>query len=74
MCSVVREVLQKRGPDMRLQSQALDCLRESTEDFITQLFEEANLACFHRSRVTVDTKDVRLVQSIRSMSAGARPN
>lgn len=66
MCSVVREVLQNASSaDMRLQSLALECLRESSEDYLVQLFEEATLCCYHRSRVTLNVKDMRLVQLIR---------
>lgn len=65
VCSVVREVLQNRAPEMRLQAMALDCLRESSEDYLVQLFEDAVLCCYHRSRVTLNVKDMRLVQLIR---------
>lgn len=57
--------MQQFKNDFRLQSAALECLRESSEAYLVQLFEDANLACFHRSRVTLDVKDVRLVQVIR---------
>lgn len=63
--SVVREVLQNRSTEMRIQSLALECLRESTENYLVQLFTDAALCCFHRQRVTVNVKDLRLVRVIR---------
>lgn len=71
--SVVHEVLQQFKIDYRLQSEALECIRESSEAYLVQLFEDANLACFHRTRVTLDVKDVRLVQCLRrSNDAGKK--
>lgn len=59
--------------EMRIQGLAIECLRESAEYYLVQLFEDANLACFHRQRVTVDRKDMRFVRVIRGFKDPGRP-
>lgn len=63
--SVVREVLQKYGPDLRMQGASIECLRESSEYYLTQLFEDASWACMHRGRVTLGAVDMKLILIIR---------
>lgn len=50
---------------MRLQAMALECLRESSESYLVNLFEDAALCCHHRKRVTTEVQDVRLIQVFR---------
>lgn len=66
--SVVHEVLQQFKIDYRLQSEALECIRESSEAYLVQLFEDANLACFKQSSVTLDVEDMRLVEVLRGLN------
>ena len=70
--SVVREVLQGCGTDLRVQSVTLECLQEATESYMVQLFEDCYLCCLHRARVTLTDKDVRLVQILRGPSEVGR--
>lgn len=70
--SLVREVIQQYKQDFRLQTEALNCLQEASEQYLVQLFEDANLACYHRTRVTVDVKDMRLIQLLRGAADPGR--
>ena len=51
--------------DLRFQAQALIALQESSEAFLTGLFEDANLCAIHANRVTVMKKDMDLARRIR---------
>lgn len=73
VCSVVHEVLQGKSTEMlRVQSTALECLRESTEHYLIELFEDAQLTCLHRRRVTVHPVDTMLVQLLRGKTDPGR--
>lgn len=52
--------------DFRFQSTTLEALQESTEYYLTQIFEDAFRCTVHRDRVTLMPKDVQLVKSIRN--------
>lgn len=67
---LVRELLQKAIYDrnqtsFRLQSNALEALRESTEMFICTMFEDATLLVLHRGRKTLIGRDLRLLQYLK---------
>lgn len=49
----------------RITSQALECLQESSEMYVTQLFEDSYLLTMHRARVTLHPKDLRLANYLR---------
>lgn len=51
--------------DYRMQSVALECLRESSEAYLVQLFEDAKEACYHRNQATLKVKDMHLVHTLR---------
>lgn len=57
--------MQRFKNDYHIHSDALECLRESSEAYLVQLFEDAKLLCFHRSHVTLNAKDMRLTQIFR---------
>ena len=61
---LVQEILFKQGP-YKIQRKALIALREVTELHVVELFEGANLACMHRDRCTISSKDLRLVRRLR---------
>lgn len=63
--SVAREIIQSFNAELRLQTTALEALREASEDYLVQLYEDAFLCCLHRSRVTLNVKDMRLTQCLR---------
>ncbi|KAH8650405.1 histone-fold-containing protein [Tricladium varicosporioides] len=63
----IREIIIDVGcrPDYRIQASALDALQEATEAFLTTEFELTNLAAIHAKRVTIQQKDMKLVQRMR---------
>lgn len=61
---LVRELLQEKG-EYRIQLQALMALQEVSEEFLTQLFADANELAIHAKRKTIMVKDMRLAQRIR---------
>ena len=61
---VLGEVTTSTSP-IRLQSSALLALQEASEAYMVGLFEDANLACIHAKRQTVQQKDLQFVRKIR---------
>ena len=45
---------------MRWQSSALEALQVAAEDYLVELFEDANLCTIHRQRQTVAPKDIQV--------------
>lgn len=66
---LAREVVQDmpRKNDFRMQASALLALQEATEDYITNLFMNANLGCIHAKRVTLFPRDIQLVRRIQNV-------
>ena len=62
---VVRSICSGIDSDLRFQAQALLALQESSEAYLTGLFEDANLCAIHANRVTVMRKDMELARRIR---------
>ncbi|KAH8790050.1 histone-fold-containing protein, partial [Hyaloscypha sp. PMI_1271] len=66
---LVKEVLvQESGPggeSLRIQASALEALQESAEALLVTEFELTNLAAIHAKRVTIQEKDMKLVQRMR---------
>ena len=62
---VVRNIALNVGPSLRFQSSAILALQEATEQYLTHLFEEANLCALHAKRVTILPKDLFLARKIR---------
>ena len=62
---LVRHICSGIDNDLRFQAQALLALQESTEAYLTGLFEDANLCAIHANRVTVMMKDMQLSRRIR---------
>ena len=50
---------------MRIQSQALHALQESSEAYLVGLFEDTLLCAVHAKRITVMKKDIELARRIR---------
>ena len=57
---LVREIVQKRGEGLKLQSLAVLALQEAGEVFIVGLMEQANLWTIHAKWVTIMPKDIQL--------------
>ena len=49
----------------RIQSAALGALQEASENHLTNLFTDTNLAAIHAKRVTIQPKDMRLACRLR---------
>lgn len=68
---LIREIILQHcaHPDgLRVQRAALDCLQESAELYLTQLFEDAYRCTLHRDRVTLIVKDYQLARYLRGKS------
>lgn len=52
---------------MDYQSAAIACLREASEKYLVELFEDACLRCLLESRVTLNVEDLRLAQISRCL-------
>jgi len=57
---IVREIAQDLKPDCRFQTEALAALQEGAETFLTEHFDDTNLAALHAKRVTIMPGDQRL--------------
>ena len=62
---LVREISQKFWANFRFQSGAVLALQESSEAYLTQLFEDTLLCAIHAKRKTVMPKDMQLARRIR---------
>lgn len=62
---LVREIAQGLCEDLRFQPSAIAALQESSEGYLTELFEDTNLCAIHAKRVTIMPKDIRLARRIR---------
>ena len=61
---LVREIVQKRGEGLKLQSSAVLALQEAGEVFIVGLIEQANLYTIHAKWVTIMPRDIQLAHRI----------
>ena len=63
---LVREITKKlTKTDYRFQTTALLALQESSEEYLTGLFADANLLTLPRNRVTLEPKDMQLARVLR---------
>lgn len=63
---LVQEVIQDfNSSGLRLQSHALEALREASEAYLVGLFEDTNLCAIHAKRITIMPKDMQLARRIR---------
>lgn len=62
----MREIVYGINNELRLQKLALEALQESAEMFVVQTFEDALLLTTHRRCVTVEAKDIKMVQMIKT--------
>ena len=61
---LIHELLFERGP-YRIQREALQALRTSSEEYLVEVLSGGNLACMHRDRCTLAPKDIRLFRCLR---------
>lgn len=67
-CRLIRENLQRnqRGNDgYRITPTAIECLRESTELYLTNMLSDAYRITLNRKQVTLQPKDVQLLMLLR---------
>ena len=62
---LVREIVQKRGEGLKLQSSAVLALQEAGEAFIVELMEQANLCAIHAKWVTIMPREIQLACRIQ---------
>jgi len=65
---LAREIAQKyfRNNDaVRMTADSLAALQIASEDYLTRMFEDANLCAIHAKRVTILVRDMRLAWRIR---------
>uniref|UniRef100_A0A182PXI1 Core Histone H2A/H2B/H3 domain-containing protein n=1 Tax=Anopheles epiroticus TaxID=199890 RepID=A0A182PXI1_9DIPT len=63
---VIREVLSEYSDrPLRVTVQMLECLQESAEIFLVQLFEDSYRCTLHRNRATLIPKDMQLAYMLR---------
>jgi len=62
---LVREITRQFRTDMRFQMAALMALQEASEVYLTNMFENAQLAAIHAKRITIMPRDIHLVRRIR---------
>ena len=62
---LVRSICHNIDHDLRFQSQALIALQESSEAYLTGIFEDSNLCALHAKRVTLMQSDMLLARRIR---------
>lgn len=61
---LVKEISNDCRVDLRWRKDALECLQEAAEQFMTQTFEHTNLNAIHSNRVTITPKDMILALRI----------
>lgn len=57
---LVREIAYQFKENIRFQTEALEALKDSSESFLTMIFEDTNLCATHAKRVTIMPKDMIL--------------
>ncbi len=65
---LVRETAQDLGKgEMRWQTTAIEALREASDAFLTNFFEDVNELAIHAQRVTIMPKDISLARKFRKI-------
>ncbi len=66
---LIRELIQdapvKGVENFRVQASAIEALREASEHYLVQLFEDTNLCAIHAKRITIMPRDLQLARRIR---------
>jgi histone H3 len=44
-------------------------MQDATEAYLVSLFDDANLACIHAKRVTIQARDIQLARRLRGERA-----
>ena len=62
---LVRELIQARWNDLKVQGLAVKALQEAGEIFLVGLLEQVNLCAIHAKCMTIMMKDIQLARRIR---------
>uniref|UniRef100_A0A914BVE5 Histone H2A/H2B/H3 domain-containing protein n=1 Tax=Acrobeloides nanus TaxID=290746 RepID=A0A914BVE5_9BILA len=62
---LVREIAMDLKPHVKIQGKAILALQEAAETYLTNLFEDTQLAAVHGKRVTIFPKDIDFVRRLR---------
>jgi histone H3 len=62
---LVREIAQDYKQECRFQGSSILALQESSEAYLTGIFEDSNLCAIHAKRVTIMPKDIQLTRRVR---------
>ena len=62
---LVKELLQAKWNNLKIQGLAMKALQEARETFLVGLLEQANLCAIHVKCVTIMPKDIQLARRIR---------
>ena len=65
---LVHEIAQDCRMNLRFQSSGILALQEAAEAWLVSLFENVNLCCIHRGRITIFPKDFYLVHRIHHIA------
>jgi len=73
---LVREVLQdhyafssSKSKAERFQAMALNAIQEAAEQYLVEMFEDANLCAIHAKRITIMPKDMQLARRIKGVQS-----
>ena len=62
---LVREVVQERMNDLRIQKEAFEVLQQAAENHLVEVLTAANLIAHHAKRITLKRADVRVVRWLK---------
>lgn len=62
---LANDFLARDNKNWRFQPDALDALQEAAESHLIKLFEDTNLLCIHRKKITIKSKDMKLALTLR---------
>ncbi|EEH35247.2 histone H3 [Paracoccidioides lutzii Pb01] len=69
---LVREIAADIYGDLRFQASAILALQEAAEAVLIDEFTMTNLCAIHAKRVTIQERDMKLVQRLRQIMTGSR--
>ena len=61
----VKELIQARQNDLKVQGLAVKAIQEAGETFLVGLLEQANLCAIHTKCMTIMPRDIQLARRIR---------
>ncbi|CAD5219923.1 unnamed protein product [Bursaphelenchus xylophilus] len=62
---LVKSIATEFSADLKYKVEAIMCLQEAAEAYLTQVFEDTNLLAMHAGRVTIMARDMKLAMRIR---------